>query len=124
MDRFQSETYTASAPAHFRSEEAYLDWLANNQPEPVDAAVLSACCGAEIRIEIRESSTCPETGYRDEGGPFDMCAACGSEFEPMLQPVPVAQRMPLVSTDTLMRETQDVPKYQRMQGELFHSEVA
>lgn len=105
MDRFQSENYTGTR-SHFRSEEDAAEYDAQFE----EAAVLSACCAAEIRVEMRESSTCPETGYREEGGPSDVCAACGSDFEPMLQPV-FTVRVPSKPIT-------------RQQGDLFIGEVA
>src|SRR5882724_1125948 len=106
MDRFQSETYSCTR-RHFRSEEDMIEWEADNQPETVVAAVLSACCGAGTRIEVRGCSTCPATGYRDEGGLVDVCANAPAASSHVSGGT-VAQRKPLVSCAETMRETQDV----------------
>src|SRR5438067_675875 len=52
--------------------------------EPVEAEMLSACCGAGLRSEAFDLGTCPETGYRDADERL-LCLACGDETEPMLQ---------------------------------------
>jgi hypothetical protein len=121
MDRFQSEPYPSSTKRHFRNEEEAIEYDAR---QAVEAAVLSDCCAAEIRCEMRAYTTCPDTGYR-EGGPTDVCSACGDETEPMLQPV--AQLLPLAIPVPLMRDATVLavsPKPIKMQGELFIQEVA
>ena len=56
--------------------------------EPVQAEILSACCGAAMRSETFDHGTCPETGYRDAGECL-VCLTCGDEAEPVLRAAPI-----------------------------------
>lgn len=105
MDRFTQELYSTEMPRHFKTEEDMDEWIFNHQPEP-DEIFVSECCGAPLRAETLPVTVDPETGYHD-GGDTVVCSACGGEAE--VEPLAaVAQRKPLVSTQSLMRGTQAV----------------
>lgn len=117
MERFTSETYTGR-PRHFRSEEDMYEWEANHQPEPedepeaedepepVEAQVVSACCGAPFTYRQYSNGVDAQTGYHDDGETC-ICLVCGEETEPEL--AAAASRKPV----------------QQAQGELpFQTEVA
>lgn len=109
------ETVEASTLSHDNLCEECVVAIADEQMEVADAALVSACCGAELKAFSYDFGVSQETGYSDSGSGA-VCAKCGDETEPMLQ---------------ILRPAPPVPEVEewhrnpiKMQGELFLREVA